>query len=108
MSFPFEAVAIVGIVNLVFPPGGGMAKEGDLILWYTGIRQMISCFVGRGQHGGPRSSEMPTSEVGVSPPHELAPSVDGLALLGIILPESGDGVPMGSSFVLCSVLPPPS
>lgn len=89
MPFAFETVTIVGIVGRVFLPGGGMAGEDELTSWYTGICQMISCFVCQTQPGGPRSSEIEMSGVAVSSSCEVAPSVSGLAFLGLIPPESG-------------------
>lgn len=101
MPFAFEAVTIVGIVGRVFLSGGGMTREDELTLWYTGMCQIILCFACQTQPGGPRSSEMKMSEVAVSSSCEVAPSVSGLAFLGLIPPESR--VLMGSSFVLYSV-----
>lgn len=72
----------------------------ELTSWYTGIRQIISCFACQIHPGGPRSSERRALEVAARFSCEVAPSVSGLAFLGLIMPESG--VLMGS-FVLYSV-----
>lgn len=105
MSFAFEAVTIVGIVSLVVMSGGGMSREGGSTLWYAGIRQMI-LFLGlvdQTQPGGPGSSEIHMSEMDTSPSRSVAPSIDGIALLRLVLLGSGGGLLSWLSGMLSSV-----